>query len=114
VKKRAPRPVTDGKYKGFSVCEKDLYKEVHSIHERERYEALKMKERMKAFFSKKMYERYMPVPTKKHENKMAFGKNSEAALIEWEKNQIKPFFRAFDKDKKGCTKAELVKIMERL
>ena len=56
----------------------------------------------------------MPVPTKKFENKMAFGRNSEAALIEWEKNQIKPFFRAFDKDKKGVTKAELVKIMEKL
>jgi len=28
----------------------------------------------------------MPVPNKKYENKMAFGRNSEIALIEWEKN----------------------------
>jgi len=28
----------------------------------------------------------MPVPTKKLENKMGFGRNSEVALIEWEKN----------------------------
>jgi len=28
----------------------------------------------------------MPVPNKKQENKEVFGKNSEAALIEWEKN----------------------------
>jgi hypothetical protein len=41
---------------------------------------------MKAFFAKKLYARVMPVPTKKFENKMAFGRNSEVALIEWEKN----------------------------
>ena len=56
----------------------------------------------------------MPVPTKKHENKLAFNKNSEIALIEWEKNQIKPMFKELDKDKKGLVKADLVKIMERL
>ena len=44
----------------------------------------------------------MPVPNKKQED--AFGKNSEAALIEWEKNQIKPLYREYDKDKKGVTK----------
>lgn len=69
---------------------------------------------MKAFFEKKLYARHMPVPSKKFENKMAFGRNSEVALIEWEKNQIKPMFRAFDKDKKGITKGDLVKIMEKL
>ena len=30
----------------------------------------------------------MPIPTKKAENKAAFGQNTELALIEWEKNQI--------------------------
>ena len=34
----------------------------------------------------------MPVPTKKAENKANFGMNTELKLIEWEKNQIKPFF----------------------
>jgi len=28
----------------------------------------------------------MPVPSKKEENKQAFGYNSEIALVEWEKN----------------------------
>jgi len=56
----------------------------------------------------------MPVPTKKAENKHAFGYNSEDALIEWEKNQIKPLFREFDKDKKGISKESLVAIMKRL
>lgn len=36
------------------------------------------------------------------------------ALIEWEKNQIKPLFKEFDKEKKGIEKAQLVKIVERL
>jgi hypothetical protein len=56
----------------------------------------------------------MPVPSKKHENKIGFGKNSEMALIEWEKNQIKPLFRALDLDKKGITHESAVKIMEKL
>lgn len=56
----------------------------------------------------------MPVPTKKAENKQAFGQNSEMALIEWEKNQIKPLFKEFDKDKKGITKDNLVAIVHRL
>jgi hypothetical protein len=46
----------------------------------------------------------MPVPNKKLENKEVFGKNSEAALIEWEKNQIKALYREYDKDKKGISK----------
>jgi Ca2+-binding EF-hand superfamily protein len=54
------------------------------------------------------------VPTKKLENKMKLGQNTEAQLIEWEKNQVKPLFKEFDKDKKGITKDKLVKIMERL
>jgi hypothetical protein len=73
-----------------------------------------MLEKMKQFFEKKCWDKHMPVPSKKLENKMAFGRNSEIALIEWEKNQIKPMFREFDKDKKGISKEELVKIMERL
>lgn len=56
----------------------------------------------------------MPVPTKKAENRDAFGQNSEMALIEWEKNQIKPLFKEFDKDKKGIDKDQLPKIMQRL
>jgi hypothetical protein len=56
----------------------------------------------------------MPVPSKKAENKEAFGYNSEVALVEWEKNQIKPLFREFDKDKKGTEKANLSKIVARL
>lgn len=56
----------------------------------------------------------MPVPKKKKENKEAFGKNSEAALIEWEKNQIKPLYREYDKDKKGINKEQLKSIMGRL
>lgn len=56
----------------------------------------------------------MPVPSKKAENKEAFGYNSEIALVEWEKNQIKPLFREFDKDKKGTDKANLIKIVTRL
>lgn len=35
VKKKITRPATENKYKGFSVCEKDLYKEVDAIHHRE-------------------------------------------------------------------------------
>ena len=56
----------------------------------------------------------MPVPNKKQENKESFGKNSEATLIEWEKNQIKPIYREYDKDKKGIAKDQLVTIMGRL
>ena len=60
--------------------------------------------RSQEFFASKSYGKHMPVPNKKQENKDAFGKNSEAALIEWEKNQIKPLYREYDKDKKGVTK----------
>ena len=42
----------------------------------------------------------MPVPTKKAENKAGFGMNTELALVEWEKNQIQPFFAALDVEKK--------------
>lgn len=40
------------------------------------------------------------MPTKKAENKAQFGMNTELALIEWEKNQIQPFFNALDVEKK--------------
>ena len=56
----------------------------------------------------------MPVPTKKAANKDGFGKNTEASLVEWEKNQIKPLFKEFDKDKKGITKEALLEIVEKL
>lgn len=35
-------------------------------------------------------------------------------MIEWEKNQIKPLFREFDKEKKGIEKANIKEIVERL
>ena len=60
--------------------------------------------RRQEFFASKSFGKQMPVPNKKQENKEAFGKNSEAALIEWEKNQIKPLYREYDKDKKGITR----------
>ena len=43
------------------------------------------------------------MPTKKKENKDKFGGgNTEEALDEWEKNQVKKVFRTeFDKDKQG-------------
>jgi hypothetical protein len=66
------------------------------------------------FFASKSFGKQMPVPNKKKENKEAFGKNSEAALIEWEKNQIKPLYREYDKDKKGINKEQLKSIMSRL
>ena len=56
----------------------------------------------------------MPVPTKKEENRNKFGQNTEIALVEWEKNQIKPLFKEFDTDKKGIDKDKFAQIMERL
>jgi hypothetical protein len=56
----------------------------------------------------------IPVPTKKLENKLKFGENTELRLIEWEKNQVKPLFREYDKDKKGIQKEKLIEIMSRL
>lgn len=56
----------------------------------------------------------MPVPTKKAENKAKFGQNTELALIEWEKNQIKPFFRKLDTEKKGINKEQLLELLEKL
>ena len=70
--------------------------------------------RRQDFFASKSFGKQMPVPNKKKENKDAFGQNSEAALIEWEKNQIKPLYREYDKDKKGITRDQLKTIMSRL
>jgi len=56
----------------------------------------------------------LPVPTKKEENRNKFGQNTEIALVEWEKNQIKPLFKEFDTDKKGIDKDKFAQIMERL
>ena len=45
---------------------------------------------------------------------MKFGQNTEVALVEWEKNQIKPLFREFDETKKGIDKEKFASIMDRL
>ena len=45
---------------------------------------------------------------------MKFGQNTEVALVEWEKNQIKPLFREFDDTKKGIDKDKFAQVMERL
>ena len=45
---------------------------------------------------------------------MKFGQNTEVALVEWEKNQIKPLFKEFDVDKKGIDKDKFSQLMERL
>ena len=54
------------------------------------------------------------MPTKKAANKEGFGKNDETFLVEWEKNQIKPLFKEFDKEKKGVNKEGLLEIIPRL
>ncbi len=58
----------------------------------------------------------MPVPSKKAENRAKFGKNSEDALTEWEKNQIRPIFRQYASSAggKGITKEACVEMMGRL
>ena len=45
---------------------------------------------------------------------MKFGQNTEVALVEWEKNQIKPLFKEFDVDKKGIDKDKFSQLMDRL
>jgi hypothetical protein len=50
----------------------------------------------------------------KAQNKEGFGKNDETFLVEWEKNQIKPLFKEFDKEKKGVNKESLLEIVSRL
>jgi len=107
AKKERKPPSAPGanKMKGFSNGEKDLYREIAKINGRESDMARTLSVRTAAFFAKREYARAMPVPSMKRENKEAFGKNSEIALIEWEKNQIKLLFKEFDKDKKGCEKA---------
>jgi hypothetical protein len=54
------------------------------------------------------------VPSKKAENRARFGQNSENALTEWEKNQMRPVFRLYADGKKGVTKENLVEMMSRL
>lgn len=102
TKKRERKPPSapvDNSKKGFSKGEKDLYRAMDRINARETYNQKVEQEKTAAFFAKKSYGRQMPVPTKKAENWEAFGHNSEVALIEWEKNQIKPLFKEFDKGK---------------
>ena len=54
------------------------------------------------------------MPSKKAENRARFGKNSEDALTEWEKNQIRPIFREYVAGRKGVTKEDCVQMMPRL
>lgn len=56
----------------------------------------------------------MPVPRRKAENRAKFGKNTENALTEWEKNSIRPFFRKYAEGKKGITKENCITIMGHL
>ena len=101
--------------KGFSAGEKDLFREVNKIKKDK--EAVEKAERAiyAAYFKKKSYANQpLPVPTKKEENRNKFGQNTEIALVEWEKNQIKPLFKEFDADKKGINKDKFAQIMERL
>lgn len=57
----------------------------------------------------------MPVPTRVAENKAKFGINTELALIDWEKNQILPFFKELEKEaKKGINKESLLLLYEKL
>ena len=72
-------------------------------------------EKTAAYFRKTSYAgQPLPIPSKKYENKMKFGQNTEVALVEWEKNQIKPLFKEFDVDKKGIDKDKFLQLMERL
>ena len=103
------------KMKGFSKGEKDLYREVNKLHQAEAEKERAEMEKTAAYFRKTSYEgQPLPVPSKKYENKMKFGQNTEVALVEWEKNQIKPLFKEFDVDKKGIDKDKFSQLMERL
>ena len=104
----------DDSLKGFSKGEKDLYKAVEKIKERERQKTITEEEKTKDYFEKKIKYNGIPVPNKKLENKLKFGQNTEEYLVEWEKNWVKPLWKEFDKDKKGVQKAKLVDIMARL
>lgn len=117
VKKEKQKVLTDEekKLKGFSAGEKDLYKEVNGIKRAENAQKAADFEKTKAYFQKKSYDSQpLPVPSKKLENKLKFGQNTEIALVEWEKNQIKPLFKEFDTDKKGIGKDAFASLMERL
>lgn len=54
------------------------------------------------------------MPSKKAENRARFGKNSEDALTEWEKNQIRPIFRDLLQGRKGISKEDCIAIMPML
>jgi hypothetical protein len=58
-------PPVDKKTKGFSKGEKDLYREISKINDREGKIIQDMKEKTAAFFAKKSYGRAMPTPTMK-------------------------------------------------
>lgn len=101
--------------KNFSTGEKDLYKEVEQIQRANEQKERAELEKTNAYFQKKSYDgQPLPTPTKKLENKQKFGQNTEVALVEWEKNQIKPLFLEYDTEKKGIEKDKFKELMERL
>lgn len=101
--------------KGFSAGEKDLYREVSKIKAQRAAEERAELEKTQAYFQERSYEgQPLPVPSKKAENRAKFGQNSEDALTEWEKNQIRPMFREYAAGRKGVGKDNLVEMMARL
>ena len=103
--------------KGFSKGERDLYAQVRQINALNAAAERAELERTQAYFQERSYEgQPLPVPSKKAENRAKFGQNSESALTEWEKNQIRPIFRemAEENGKKGVTKEQCVAMMSRI
>ena len=72
-KKKKRAMMGSNKYKGFSKGEKDLYKEVGNLNNRDDEFRRMVEERTAAYFLKKNYGSHMPVPSKKAENKELFG-----------------------------------------
>lgn len=101
---------------GFSAGEKDLYIKVKQIKAGGAAKERADLARTQAYFQERSYEgQPLPVPSKKAENRARFGKNSENALTEWEKNAIRPVFREYyPAGKKGVNKDNLVRMMHRL
>ena len=115
TKKAGASAATTGAMKGFSKGEKDLYREARRIKfERESHEQEELA-RTQAYFQERSYDgQPLPVPSKKAENRARFGQNTENAVTEWEKNQIRPIFREYAESRKGVDKENLVAMMGRL
>lgn len=91
--------------KGFSKGERILYREIVELKKGSTVLLDTFGQGLSSRFQRKFGGGVpLPVPTKKIENKNMLGTNTESALVEWEKNQIKPLFRALDSDKKGLKK----------